>query len=118
MNTSNSSKYEFNLNQEGFSCKKTNENLFKWGISESMQTKQLTYDRLLFDTETDINDFLLDVLNSSFNKNIKNVEFDKLKTTLTSLSFFDRLFDNKIARKGGKIIQCFDEYTEFMVFLK
>jgi cilia- and flagella-associated protein 300 len=51
------------------------------------------------------------------NQTIHDVRFEQLKTTVLSLEFFDRLYDNKIVREnGGHIRKCIEEYKdEFIV---
>ena len=48
---------------------------------------------------------------------VQDVRFKPLKTTILSLEFFDRVFDNKIAREqSGHIRKCLEEYKdEFIV---
>ncbi|KAG4087784.1 hypothetical protein H8356DRAFT_1010305 [Neocallimastix lanati (nom. inval.)] len=110
----------------GFNNKETKEYFEKWGLEGHTYVERFSYDEYFQSYQ--IEDFLQNFFNnpevrsvlkvySSMDKwghlgEVKNIQFEELNKTATSLDFFDKLEQNGIIRSDGTIIKCFDEYTD------
>jgi len=110
----------------GFNNKETKEYFEKWGLAGHTYVERFSYDKYFQSYQIDT--FLQDFFNNpnvravlkvygSMDQwghlgDVKNIKYEELNRTATSLDFFDVLEQNRVIRSDGSIIKCFDEYTD------
>ncbi|XP_022098020.1 uncharacterized protein C11orf70 homolog isoform X2 [Acanthaster planci] len=124
-------KYTF-LHLDGKTCEALNAKniqdlLMKWSMKGRMSVQYFSYDAAFqsYQKEAFALDFLqnqnvkstLEVLSDSnswclVGYHAHKVEVIPVQCNVTSMTFFDRLFDQGIVRDSGRIVKCLDEFHE------
>mmetsp|Transcript_1705 Transcript_1705/g.3563 ORF Transcript_1705/g.3563 Transcript_1705/m.3563 type:complete len:247 (-) Transcript_1705:24-764(-) len=95
-------------------------------LENNVYVKKFRYDEVFDDDKADA--FLQSLFNSepfrdacggatrmgswaSFGE-VKDIEYEKLNTTVLNMDFFDRLYKCGVFRESGQIVKCFDEYVD------
>ncbi|XP_023233020.1 uncharacterized protein C11orf70 homolog [Centruroides sculpturatus] len=100
--------------------------LIKWSLLDNMSIQSFSFDEKF--RSYMLNDFVWSffqdpvVLQSlqvyyrgssiSVSTAATEVEIESVPATLTSMNFFNRLYDNKIARTDGSIVKCYEDYID------
>ncbi|RIA87039.1 hypothetical protein C1645_807515, partial [Glomus cerebriforme] len=123
-------KYHANSpNRLGYNNKHVQDLLEKWGMKQHSYIKRFIYEEY-FDNEKDENDFFLEFFNeenvrkefkvksdqnnwNELDGNIYDVIYEKVPCNITTLNFFDRLYDAGIIRQeSGMIVKTLPIYLE------
>ncbi|GET02504.1 cilia- and flagella-associated protein 300 isoform X1 [Rhizophagus clarus] len=123
-------KYHVNSpNELEYNSKNVQDLLEKWGMKRHSYIKRFIYEEY-FDSEKDEKNFFLEFFNeenvrkefkvqsdqnnwSELNEKIHNIVYEKIPCNITTLNFFDRLYDAGIIRReSGAIVKTSPIYLE------